>query len=311
MANKELDNSRISKHLGQTSQYKSQYDPELLVKEPRSNNRGYLGIVEGDLPFVGHDTWNAYECSFLLSNGRPVTGVVKIVYDCNSPYIVESKSIKLYLNSFNMTQFDGSQEEAVAQFGAKVSADLSQLLEVDVAVNFFEPGAIDQYDVCAHDEWDLAEYNTLEDQVCDKDAVYTVYNETPELLEEGKVVGDTDVEVKYHSALLKSNCRVTSQPDWGDVMIRMKSKHVVDKAALLKYIISFRDECHFHEEICECIYQRLMKAFEPTELGVMCLYARRGGIDINPVRASDESVANDMAGTLMDPKKVHIKTSKQ
>jgi len=210
-----------------------------------------------------------------------------------------------------MTQFEGTQAEAIAQFGSKVSDDLSKLLEVDVAVNFFEPGAIDQYDVCAHDEWDLDEYNTIEDQVCDKDAVYTVYNETPELLLEGKVSGDTDVEVKYHSALLKSNCRVTSQPDWGDVMIHMKSKHVVDKAALLKYIISFRDECHFHEEICECIYQRLMEVFEPTELGVMCLYARRGGIDINPVRASAESVANAMAGTLMDPKKVHIKTSKQ
>ena len=311
MANKELDNSRISKHLGQTSQYKSQYDPELLVKEPRSNNRGYLGIVEGDLPFVGYDTWNAYECSFLLSNGRPATGVVKIVYDCNSTYIVESKSIKLYLNSFNMTQFEGSQDVAVAQFKSKVSADLSQLLETDVAVNFFDPGAIDQYDVCAHQEWQLAEYNTLEDQVCDEDTVYTVYNETPELLEEGKASGDTDVEVKYHSALLKSNCRVTSQPDWGDVMIHMKSKHTVDKAALLKYIISFRDECHFHEEICECIYQRLMKAFEPTELGVMCLYARRGGIDINPVRASDEVVLNHVAGTLIDPRLVHIKTSKQ
>jgi 7-cyano-7-deazaguanine reductase len=157
----------------------------------------------------------------------------------------------------------------------------------------------------------LDKYDTLEDQVCDKDIEYTVYNETPELLEEGKASGDTDVEVKYHSALLKSNCRVTSQPDWGDVMIHMKSKHAVDKAALLKYIISFRDECHFHEEICECIYQRLMKAFEPTELGVMCLYARRGGIDINPVRASDKNVLVHVADTLIDPQRVHIKTSKQ
>ena len=108
MANKKLDNSRISKHLGQTSQYKSQYDAKLLVKEPRSNNREYLDIFDDNLPFVGSDTWNAYECSFLLNSGKPVTGVVKINYPCDSKYIVESKSIKLYLNSYNMTKLGGA-----------------------------------------------------------------------------------------------------------------------------------------------------------------------------------------------------------
>ena len=132
MANKTLDNSRISKHLGQTSQYKSQYDPGLLVREPRSNNREYLNIFDDDLPFVGSDTWNAYECSFLLDNGCPVTGVVKCVYPCSSKYIVESKSIKLYFNSFNMTKIAAERDVAISSFENTASKDLTELLGAEV-----------------------------------------------------------------------------------------------------------------------------------------------------------------------------------
>jgi len=137
MANKELDNSRISKHLGQTSQYKSVYDSGLLVREPRSNNRVYLNIFDDDLPFVGSDTWNAYECSFLLNNGRPVTGVVKCIYSCSSKYIVESKSIKLYFNSFNMTKIGENAPDCISGIEARVKRDLDELLDTNTTVSFY------------------------------------------------------------------------------------------------------------------------------------------------------------------------------
>ena len=136
---------------------------------------------------------------------------------------------------------------------------------------------------------------------------FSVYQESPELLE----VIDNPVEdrvVRYHSALLKSNCRVTSQPDWGDVYIEFKGKKAVDPISLLKYIVSFRDECHFHEEICEALTKRLLDALDPEELTVRCLYARRGGIDINPERYIAGSWEHD---TLNDVTRPYIKTPKQ
>ena len=138
-----LDNSRISKHLGQSSQYKSLYDPSLLVREPRQSNREHLDLDDDNLPFVGNDTWNAYEVSALTDNGLPVTGIAKIVYPCNSKYIVESKSIKLYFNSFNMTKLGKDPIEVVNSIESKAKKDLSELLEAEVNIKilgsfFFE-----------------------------------------------------------------------------------------------------------------------------------------------------------------------------
>ena len=158
-------------------------------------------------------------------------------------------------------------------------------------------------------EWDIDDYinvDLLEDH---KDFVYTQYTEDPSLLE--AVKREKDLEQKFYSGLLKSNCRVTSQPDWGDVFIYIKSKNAIDAHSIKQYVVSYRDECHFHEEICECFYKRLKDAFEPSELLVMCLYARRGGIDINPVRASSQELIDKYAANLIDPEAVHIKTSKQ
>lgn len=307
MANKELDNSRISKHLGQTSQYKSTYDSDLLVREPRSNNREYLNIFDDDLPFVGSDTWNAYECSFLLDNGRPVTGVVKCVYPCSSKYIVESKSIKLYFNSFNMTKMGASKEDAILSFEEDASVDLSELLETKVQVKFQDGDRVNNKVDSPNNEWNIETYTNVD--LLENNEEFTQYTESPELLE--AVSRDRDLEQKFYSGLLKSNCRVTSQPDWGDVFIYIKSKNAIDPHSVLKYVVSYRDECHFHEEICECFYKRLKDAFEPSELLVMCLYARRGGIDINPVRASSQDLIEKYAGNLIDPEAVHIKTSKQ
>mgnify|MGYP000085364055 FL=1 len=308
-----LDNKNVSKHLGQTSEYRTTYDPSLLVREPRQSNRTHLGIKDNNLPFHGNDTWNAYEISALTNNGLPVVGIAKIVYPCDSEYIVESKSIKLYFNSFNMTKLGDTAEDVLDEIGKMAAADLSALLETKVLVKVHSNArALGEINIfTAKEEWMHSEnctpsYITLEDDYPVKDIKFSVYTETPELLEE---IEDAPSEkVYYHSALLKSNCRVTSQPDWGDVYIYIKGKNTVDPISLLQYIVSFRDECHFHEEICEAIYKRLMDAIDPDELSVRCLYARRGGIDINPERASHKKLLHH---TLSEVGVPHIKTPKQ
>ena len=307
-----LDNSRISKHLGQTSEYKDQYDPGLLVSEPRSNNRKHLDITDDDLPFVGFDTWNAYEVSGLTNNGLPVAGVAKVVYPCDSKYIVESKSIKLYFNSFNMYRCGDQPMDVLDFIDQKASEDLSRLLETTVHVHTQPANFIAKGDTLM----DRYRYNTLEcvySQEELSEMTLNTYSESPELLElednNGKEVQSE--EVRWHSSLLKSNCRVTSQPDWGDVYIMYKGQTHVTSDSLLKYIVSFRDECHFHEEICETIYKRLHDVLSPEELVVTCLYARRGGIDINPVRASNNALIARECQDLVDPFVMHVKTAKQ
>ena len=241
MSTAQLDNSNITRHLGQTSKYAREYDPSLLVREPRQGNRTYLNLTHDTLPFCGYDIWNAYEVSAMTEKGLPVTAIAKIMYPCDNEYIVESKSIKLYLNSFNMARFGQTSEECLDSIKEYVEADLSELLNTNVTVTLYTPS------------------NTLREE-------HRPY------FHKGYVNHQ-----KFHSSLLKSNCRVTGQPDWGDVFIYMKSMMTLRPDNLAKYIVSFRDENHFHEEICECIYKRLLDKFNPTELAVTCLYARRGG----------------------------------
>tara|TARA_Y100000310_G_scaffold250914_1_gene257292 strand:- start:328 stop:1248 length:921 start_codon:yes stop_codon:yes gene_type:complete len=302
-----LDNSRVSKHLGQTSEYKDQYDRSLLVREPRCNNREHLQIKDDNLPFVGYDTWNAYEVSGLTHNGLPVASVAKIVYPCSSKYIVESKSIKLYFNSFNMYKCGNTPREVAKYISKRAEEDLSALLETNVRVNLEASHAVPKGDALFSPDL----YPTLEkifNEESLKDLNINTYVESPGLLEIYESDFSNMPGCCYHSSLLKSNCRVTSQPDWGDVYIYIKGSRVVDPTSLLEYIISFRDECHFHEEICETIYKRLMDIFQPEQLCVTCLYARRGGIDINPVRASHEELINS---DLINPEVMHVKTGKQ
>lgn len=295
--------SDITKHLGKTSAYKATYDPLLLVREPRQRNRTYLGIKNEDLPFIGYDIWNAFEVSTLLSNGCPVSVIAKVTYNCDSEYIVESKSIKLYFNSFNMEKraHINTVEDAIEFIEETASQDLSDLLETNVIVTCFKTS---QYIVNDN----LAGYPVLENEVqYGIDSEFTSYSENPLLLTSSETT-KKPVKQYFSSKLLKSNCKVTSQPDWGDVYIYLKSEKLVDKTSLLKYIVSFRDECHFHEEICEAIYKRLQDAFQPEELLVFCFYVRRGGIDINPIRASNINlIDNDM----IDPYLPFIRTGRQ
>jgi 7-cyano-7-deazaguanine reductase len=309
MSTAQLDNSNVSKVLGKTVNYPDQYDPSILVREPRQSNREHLNLKDDNLPFCGYDIWNAYEVSCLTEKGKPVTGIAKIIYPCDNKYIVESKSLKLYLNSFNMTQLGEDTAQALALVESDVAADLSDLLETDVMVTVFDPSDIHRLSR-AKASYFGQNYNTLEDLVDSDSWYFNQYTEDPKLLTGGEFTTSQEYLVKqdYHSSLLKSNCRVTHQPDWGDVYIAMKSKKVVKPQHLLKYIVSFRDENHFHEEICETIYTRLWSIFRPDQLAVTCLYARRGGIDINPTRVSHVDLLTDR---LIDPDAPYIKTPKQ
>ena len=300
-----LDNKNISKHLGQSSQYKSEYDASLLVREPRSSNRKHLGIKEKSLPFIGCDVWNGYEVSALTNNGVPVCGVAKVVYPSDSKYIVESKSMKLYWNTFNMTKMGDTFDKVVKNLEDTASKDLSKYLQTDVRVTVFPTS-----DTFSNDNpYTDKNYKRLEntDEIDAESYYVDVYSETASLLET-KHLNSTNKPYKIMSSLLKSNCRVTSQPDWGDVFISLEgTKHPSDKE-LLKYIISFRDECHFHEEICETIFTRLNNTFEPRSLMVACLYVRRGGWDINPIRTTHEYLIDEF---FWDHKVPWIKTLRQ
>ena len=300
-----LDNKNISKHLGQSSQYKSEYDASLLVREPRSSNRKHLGIKEKSLPFIGCDVWNGYEVSALTNNGVPVCGVAKVVYPSDSKYIVESKSMKLYWNTFNMTKMGDTFDKVIKNLEETASKDLSKYLQTDVRVTVFPTSDTFSNDNPFTDK----NYKRLEntDEIDAESYYVDVYSETPSLLET-KHLNSTNKPYKVMSSLLKSNCRVTSQPDWGDVFISLEgTRHPSDKE-LLKYIISFRDECHFHEEICETIFTRLNNTFEPRSLMVACLYVRRGGWDINPIRTTHEYLIDEF---FWDHKVPWIKTLRQ
>jgi len=305
MSNTVLDNSNISKHLGRITGYKSTYDPSLLVREPRINNRKHLNINDDDAPFSGFDIWNAYEVSCLTNEGMPIAAIAKIVYPCKNHYIVESKSIKLYMNSFNMQVFKGNIIQILNELQSTIARDLSTLLETDVKVCVRLAKDVSD-DVFYQPVFCNKDYPTLENGI---DVTYIKpisYTENPDILS-GIEALEPKVQ-RFHSALLKSNCRVTSQPDWGDVYIHYKGKYEINPTSLLQYIVSFRDECHFHEEICETIYMRLFNKFNPEELVVSCLYVRRGGIDINPTRASRYDLLDK---ALIDEFKYFTKTARQ
>jgi len=302
-----LDNSAISKHLGQSSQYKSQYDSSLLVREPRANNRKHLNIVEGELPFIGLDVWNGFEVSALLNNGVPTALVAKVMYPCDSPYIVESKSMKLYWNTFNMTKLGDTYDDVCKELERIAAEDLSKLLETDVRVCVWDPISVQEpeFSSVVHNS---DEYENIDHIISEEDGVITQYSEDPDLLISNTILPAHQPPMRVHSTLLKSNCRVTSQPDWGDVYIHMDGEKLPTKESLLKYIISFRDECHFHEEICETMYKRLWDKFNPAELSVVCLYVRRGGWDINPQRCSHEFLIEE---GMHDSERPWVKTGRQ
>jgi 7-cyano-7-deazaguanine reductase len=270
-----------SKHLGTVggAGYKDTYTPELLVKIPRSLNREGYGLTGKE--FKGVDVWNAYEVSAITTKGQPVAGMLKIVCPSDSENHVESKSIKLYLNSFNMTQIGDNAADCISGIEARVKRDLDELLETNTTVSFYASEFETEPLSFSDDYEDLGE-------VVDLDQIdFTAFKSDADQLQEADYEGD---ELKLRSNLLRSNCRVTNQPDWGDVFIYMKGGSLPGADSIAKYIVSHRTVSHFHEEICEMIFAHLTERFGPDQLMVSCLYTRRGGIDINPIRATHSSL---------------------
>lgn len=299
----DITKEQAGKHLGKTVTYGDQYDPGLLVAVERIHNRTKYNINEQNLPFIGYDTWNAYEVSFLLENGFPLSCVAKISYPCDSHSIVESKSLKLYLNSFNMSKFGTSRNDAITEVEKVIALDLSNLLEttVEVALHF------DVRNAAVFSQIEHEQFHVLENIAKVEEMVFTNFNESPDILEIDTHEASTKA-LRVHTNLLRSNCRITSQPDWGDAYIHISGKNVPTAESLLQYIVSFRKEDHFHEEVCEMLYKRLYDKFEPDELMVTCLYTRRGGIDICPARATHEHL---LSASLKDVN-VHVeKTLRQ
>jgi 7-cyano-7-deazaguanine reductase len=277
-------------------------DPSLLVAVPRVLNRTQYGIDELKLPFVGYDTWNCYEFSTLMPNGLPRTGLLRVVYPADSLNIVESKSLKLYLNSYNMVKQDHDDEFVMTDVCDKIRKDLSHAIDNDdIYVVYHESDNTYSKPI-------TGDFVSLENMFIAKDVEFNAFNESPDLL---KTTSNGYTVQQWRSSLLRSNCRVTNQPDWGDVYIHIKANKSVMPISLLQYIVSMRKENHFHEEICECIYKRLYDILNPDELLVACLYTRRGGIDINPVRASSDEVLCKYATNLTNADTVNIKTLRQ
>jgi 7-cyano-7-deazaguanine reductase len=275
-----------SKHLGKVGGdgYKDTYSPELLVKVPRYLNREGYGLTSDS--FVGVDTWNCYEVSAITTKGQPVAGMLKIVCPSDSEYHVESKSIKLYLNSFNMTRIADNAVDCISGIEARVKRDLDELLETNTTVSFY----------ASEEEGEALSFDGYRDlgDIVDLDEIdFTAFQSDANQLESYEPDGGME-ELKLKSNLLRSNCRVTNQPDWGDVFIKIKGKKLPTADSLAKYIVSHRTVSHFHEEICEMVYKHLTDAYQPEQLMVACLYTRRGGLDINPVRASHSMLIPDI-----------------
>lgn len=256
--------------LGQQSAYISQYTPSLLQPVPRSLNRDDLGL-RGELPFQGCDVWTLYELSWLNAKGKPVVAIGEVFVPATSPNLIESKSFKLYLNSFNQTRCDSL--EAVQ---ALLVQDLSGCAGAPASVTLF---TLDQ---APH------QIAQLPGECIDNLDIEVDGYEFDETLLQG-AAGREIVEETLHSHLLKSNCLVTSQPDWGSVVIHYRGPRL-DREKLLRYLISFRQHNEFHEQCIERIFTDLKHFCAPEQLTVHARYTRRGGLDINPFRSDWEPV---------------------
>ena len=254
--------------LGKSSEYVSTYTPSLLFPIPRAPKWAELGLTAQSLPYTGVDYWNCYELSWLTVSGKPVVAVGEFAIPADSPNIIESKSFKLYLNSLNQTRFASRDElkellvrDLSGAAGATVSVTLKTLGRV-AEEGIAEPAGvcIDELDV----EIDDFSQPRAERLRCNADEV---------------------VEESFHSHLLKSNCPVTGQPDWGTLVVEYRGPKL-DQAAFLAYLVSFRQHSDFHEQCVERIYLDLLDLLQPERLSVHARYVRRGGLDINPYRSN-------------------------
>lgn len=276
-----MKNHLSDSELGKETVYPRSYDASLLFPIDRKENRDRYQINTNSLPFTGWDVWNAYEVSFLTDNYLPVSGILKIRYSAENKTIVESKSLKLYLNSFNLEAMGATPEIAGERFLKTVKTDLETLLETEVFLSFFSQSNKILY---PFDHFGFPLLTSLVEKEKFHQLKFTAFHEAPELLR-GKLQDKTNIYT-FQSDLLRSNCPVTNQPDWGDIFCYMESTIEPDWSSVIAYLVSFRKENHFHEEVAEMIFKRFLDIFKPGKLMIATMYTRRGGIDINPIRAT-------------------------
>lgn len=253
--------------LGHIVAYPHTYDPSLLFPIARSTGRDTIGIGN-PLPFIGHDRWHAYELSWFDARGKPQVATATIQVPCDSPNLIESKSLKLYLNSLNAHRFD-DHDTALQTIAADLSRTAAARVEVQSGLPLFAPPG----DGTCIDDLDIAI-----DDYGPPDAQH--------LLAHGDAIADEHL----HSQLLKSNCPVTAQPDWASLHLRYRGPRI-DRAGLLRYLISFRNHAEFHEQCVERIFIDVLQRCRPRMLSVQARYTRRGGLDINPWRATSATPA--------------------
>jgi len=270
--------------LGKATNYCSEYNPELLQAVPRSLNRDDLNISAENLPFVGEDVWYGYELSWLNSRGKPIVAVAEFRFSCLSDNIVESKSFKLYLNSFNQSRFSSWEDVALC-----MEKDLSNTCGSKASVKLFP------VDDCSALKINHQIFSGKVSCIDDIDIEVNTYQLSPELLlsnNDDNLRGKTVINENLVSHLLKSNCLITNQPDWASIYIQYTGKEISHKS-LLAYLISFRQHNEFHEQCVERIYCDLKKHCQIDELTVYARYTRRGGLDINPYRSTNNNTAPD------------------
>ena len=264
--------------LGQSTSYPKTYAPDMLYPIPRALGRANLALP-ADALSIGMDWWQVFEMSWLNSQGISQVAMARLAIPATSDYIVESKSLKLYFNSLNFTEFDNQQAVKAA-----VEKDLSACLKTDVTLEIFEVNIANSLPISAP-QGDCID-NALDSS--DKKIAIVSDVDPSSLTVAHQGASDSQLQI-LHSHLLRSNCPVTNQPDWGTLEIQIDSQQI-DCAGLLEYILSFRQHNGFHEQCVEQIFSDLTQAFAPKTLMVRAWYTRRGGIDINPCRVSDISL---------------------
>ena len=254
--------------LGRDTDYPDIYAPELLCAISRAESREPMGL-SGELPFIGADIWNAWELTWLAENGQPVVATAELVVPADSSNIVESKSLKLYLNSFAMSRFSGPADVA-----STLLSDISACVASDVLVRVEPVTATEARRV-----------SRLAGACLDAQSVAcTDWEVNPELLQ---CDDDNIVSEDLHTHLLRSLCPVTAQPDVGSLQINYRGPKI-DPASLLRYVVSYRQHNDFHEACVERIFVDLMSRCRPEKLSIQARYQRRGGIDINPFRSNSD-----------------------
>ena len=260
-------NTPEQSQLGKASSYIDQYDASLLFPIPRADKRAEIGVLQTP-PFFGADMWTLYELSWLNMRGKPQVALAHITVPCESPNIVESKSLKLYLNSFNNTKFLDAREVR-----ERIRADISAVTGVGIGIKTMGPELFDREPIHEMDGLNL-------DRL-DVECIH--FTPAPELL--FAEFDEPPLTETLTSNLLKSNCLVTGQPDWGSVQIAY-SGAAINQEGLLQYLVSFRNHNEFHEQCVERIFMDVWTRCKPIKLSVYARYTRRGGLDINPFRCS-------------------------